>query len=257
MQYDPIKDIFNKAIGFFPPFRKLFYAGLDLFILRQRYVKREIRKYISDGDLFYDAGAGFCQYSDFVLNNYPKTKVFAVDLKDDYLRKYSHSADDRFYFQHADLQEFVPKQKYNMAIAIDILEHIIDDRAALENIHEALAANGILIISSPSDLDEAARFTAEHVRPGYDKNELQEKLNEAGFEVIDIYYSYGKFGALSWQMLIKHPLLMLKKNKLLALLLPFYYLIAYPIAEIMMQYDLRHHNKSGNGLIAIARKESI
>lgn len=257
MQYDPIKDIFDKAIGFFPPFRKLFYGGLDLFILRQRYVKREIRKYLSDGDLFYDAGAGFCQYSDFVLKNYPKTKVFAVDLKDDYLRKYSQNAGERFYFQHADLQEFIPKKKYNMAIAIDILEHITDDCAALANIHEALAPKGILIISSPSDLDEAARFTAEHVRPGYDISDLEGKLIDAGFEVIDIYYSYGKLGALSWKMLIKHPLLLLKKHKLFALLLPFYYLIAYPIAEIMMQFELRHHNKSGNGLIAIARKESI
>lgn len=257
MQYDPIKDIFNKAISFFPPFRRLFFGAMDLLLLRQRYVKKEIRKYLNDGDLFYDAGAGFCQYSDFVLKNYPKSKVFAVDLKDDYLREYSLHAGDRFYFKHADLQEFIPKKKYKMAIAIDILEHILNDEAAISNIYQALAAGGTLIISSPSDLDEAARFTAEHVRPGYGKEELESKLGAAGFEIIDIYYSYGKYGALSWKILIQRPLKMLRVNKFFAFLLPFYYIIFYPIAELLMQIDIRLNNKSGNGLIAIARKESI
>ncbi|MFW5628581.1 MAG: class I SAM-dependent methyltransferase [Candidatus Cloacimonadaceae bacterium] len=257
MQYDPIKDIFNKAIGFFPPFRRLFFRGMDLLLLRQRYVKKEIREYLKDGDLFYDAGAGFCQYSDFVLRNYPKSKVFAVDLKDDYLREYSLHADDRFYFKCADLQEFTPKKKYKVAIAIDILEHIPEDRAAISNIYEALSPGGTLIISSPSDLDEAARFTAEHVRPGYSKEELEDKLREAGFEIIDIYYSYGKYGALSWKILIQRPLKMIRASKFFALLLPFYYIIFYPIAELLMQMDLRRKNKQGNGLIAIARKESI
>lgn len=257
MQYDPIKDIFHKAIKLYPPFRRLFYKGMDIFLLRQRYVKKEIKSIFEDGDILYDAGAGFCQYSDYILRKYPKSKVFAVDLKDHYLKEYAQSADDRFYYKPANLETFTPQKKYNMAIAIDILEHIEDDIAVISHIYDALKPGGVLIISSPSDLDEAARFTAEHVRPGYNKVELETKLTAAGFSIAKSYFSYGKFGAKSWQLLIRRPLTLFKKSKAYALLLPLYYLIIYPIAELYMQIDLRVNNAQGNGLIVVARKEKV
>lgn len=258
MEYDPIKNRVASAITLFPLLRKCMYRALDAMLLRQRYVKREISNYFPKQEAFsfYDAGAGFCQYSWFVLSNWPKAKVFATDLKTDYLASFAgfaaKQAPKRFSYKSADLQTFTPENRYQLCIAIDILEHIEDDRAALRNFNTALAPEGILIISTPSDTDEAAKFTSEHVRPGYAKQELEDKLHESGFELVKSIYTYGKYGSLAWKMMMKFPLKIAGK-KALALLLP-YYLLVYPLAEILMQMDIRCDNHSGTGILIVAQK---
>jgi SAM-dependent methyltransferase len=254
MHYDPIKDAFARYIAIFPAFRSLFYLALDMLLLRQHYVKRAIHKHFKDGDTFYDAGAGFCQYSAYILKKYPRSKAFAVDLKTDYLDSFARFNKQRFSWQHADLQSFVPEDKFNMAIAIDILEHIEDDVSAIKNLHTALLEGGLLIISTPSDLDEAAKFTAEHVRPGYSKHDLEQKIVKCGFSLLSSEYSYGFWGALSWRLLVKLPLSIFSKSKLSALLWPFYYFVSFIPAQLMMLLDIHIPKAKGTGIIIIARK---
>lgn len=254
MRYDPLKDRIFGIISLFPGLRELFFALLDRLLLRQRYVKREIVAFAKEGMSFYDAGAGFCQYSRFVLKKYPLARVFATDLKTEYLKSFAAFNTGSFSYQSADLQSFIPRSRYDMAIAIDILEHIQDDEAAIQNLYSALKNNGILIVSTPSDLDEASRFTEEHVRPGYQKEELEAKLRSAGFEIEKSLYSYGIFGAASWRLMLKYPLQMLNKSRLNIIWLPFWYLAVYPLSEILMQWDMKRKNSKGNGIIIVARK---
>lgn len=262
MRYDPIKDLAARLISFHPAFRELFFRGLDLLLLRQRYVKREINALFPIGTQFqhYDAGAGFCQYSWYSLKRWPKAKVFATDLKRDYLADFSEYASQkfpgRFFWKSADLQVFKPQRRYDLVTAIDILEHIPDDRAVLANFHAALKEGGTLLISVPSDTDEAAKFTSEHVRPGYSKQDLEQKLIESGFELEKLIHSYGTCGSLSWRLLMKYPLSLLNRSKAFMLFLPFWYLLVFPIAELLMRRDLSLENSSGTGLIAVARKPS-
>lgn len=260
MEYDPLKDRVASLIQVFPGARELFYRALDMLLLRQRYVKRCLAKYIDpDNDFrYHDAGAGFCQYSWHVLKSQPRAKVFASDLKRKYLEDFSHYAQQkfpgRFSWQTADLQTFQPRNSYKLVTAIDIMEHIPDDLAVLKNFHASMAEGGILIISTPSDTDEAAKFTEEHVRPGYNKAELEQKLLDSGFEILESIYSYGTWGSLSWRLLMKYPLSLLGKSKLFLAILPFWYLLVFPTAELLMRLDLKSCNKTGTGLIVVARK---
>jgi SAM-dependent methyltransferase len=260
MQYDPIKNSMAWGIELFPPLRKLFFCILDLVLLRQWYVKRSIKKlFPSDYPIrFYDAGAGFCQYSDFILSNWQSSIAFALDLKTDYVEAYAHFASNeygkRFSWVGGDLVTYQPRHSYNLIAAIDILEHIENDQQVLHNFYQCLSPGGKLIISTPSDLDEAARFTAEHVRPGYNPQELKDKLLAAGFFIIIFGYSYGKWGKLSWLLTMKKPLQLIAISKLMILLLPVYYIFTYPLAWLLMQVDIRMDNKSGNGLIVVAEK---
>ncbi len=260
MRYDPLKDLAARFIRLHPRFRELFFRGLDLLLLRQRYVKREMDTLFPTGTKFwhYDAGAGFCQYSWHSLKRWPRAKVFATDLKRDFLADFAGFAKrefpGRFYWQCADLQTFTPQRKYDLVTAIDILEHIPNDMAVLANFHAALKEGGALIISVPSDTDEAAKFTSEHVRPGYSKQDLQEKLINSGFEVEKLIHSYGTWGSLSWRLLMKYPLSLLDKSRIFLAFLPFWYLAVFPIAELMMRADMKRENHSGTGLIAVARK---
>ena len=116
MKYDKVKDKFALAIDKFPVFRKLFYLLLDMLLLRQRYVKREIKKYFSAQKplRFYDAGAGFGQYSYFILKKFKKAKVHAVDLKTDYMDSFAHYAEEvgweDFTARQADLTKYTQKK---------------------------------------------------------------------------------------------------------------------------------------------------
>lgn len=258
MQYDKIKDKFAGWIDKFPIFRKLFYIALDILLLRQWYVKREIKKHFSKNQSisFYDAGAGFGQYSYFILKHFKKAKVHAVDIKTDYMNSFVRYATKHrwtdFTAQQVDLTAYIPKDKFNLILAIDILEHIENDEQVLKNFRQVLDKNGKLMISSPSNFDESAKFTEEHVRPGYSKEEILSKLERAGFKLVSFKYSYGKWGHLAWLLTMKYPMSMLGISKLFFLLLPFYYLLFYPLSALFMLFDLNSKNKTGTGVIVVA-----
>jgi len=258
MKYDSVKDKLAYLIDKFPALRKMFYFFLDMLLLRQWYVKREIKKHFPQRHslYFYDAGAGFGQYSYFILKNFKNSQVRAVDLKTDYMESFSKYAQKKawkgFQAKQADLVEYVPNQHFDLIIAVDILEHIEEDEKVLENFRKVLKKEGKLIISSPSNFDESAKFTAEHVRPGYSKEDICSKLENAGFKINSFEYSYGKFGHLYWILALKFPLLLISFSKFFSLFLPLYYLIFYPISFIFMLFDYYSKNKIGTGIIVVA-----
>ncbi|HHZ15235.1 MAG TPA: methyltransferase domain-containing protein [Candidatus Cloacimonetes bacterium] len=260
MQYEPIKDRIASLLNGCAYFRVLLYKKLDLLLLRQRYVKSAIDRHLKHGlrQRVYDAGAGYCQYSWHILQRWSEARVFALDLKVDYIRDFAAwlKCEDRkrFSFTRGDLQTYRPKNSYNLILAIDILEHIPDDMAVLAGFYNCLEKGGNLIISTPSDTDEAAKFTAEHVRPGYSIQELVSKLETAGFEIVEKRYSYGFWGSLAWRLSIRNPLRLINKSKLYLAVLPFYLLAVLPFTTLFNHLDMKWENKSGTGIIIVAEK---
>ncbi len=258
MHYDKLKNNFAFLIEKLPFLRILFYKLLDLLLLRQWYIKAKIRKYfpIWFPLRFYDAGAGFGQYSYFVLQNWKRAEVLAVDIKTAYMDSFSRYAGRKgwrnFSCQQADLVDYKPDKKFDSIIAVDILEHIENDVQVLRNFRKVLDKKGKLIISSPGNFDESAKFTEEHVRAGYSREEITSKLEKAGFKIVSFEYSYGKFGQVYWKLCLKYPLSLIGRNKLFALVLPFYYLIFYPVSYLFMYLDFKTKNKMGNGIVVVA-----
>ncbi|MDD2650950.1 MAG: class I SAM-dependent methyltransferase [Candidatus Cloacimonadales bacterium] len=260
MKYDPIKNIFAKAIDKNNVARNLFYRALDLLILRQWYVKKYIKMFFKTNDsfTFYDAGAGFCQYTDFVMKRYKNAKIVSMDLKSDYMKSYQRSLNkdqlSRIKVFEGDLQSFVSPEKTDLVIAIDILEHIENDISVLNNFYKSMNNKALLITSTPSNLDKAAAFTAEHVRPGYSPEDLQNKLLNAGFKIKEIRYSYGFWGKIYWNLGMKLPLQILSISKYFLIFMPVYFIVFMPFNLLFMLLDLMIINKAGNGIICIAEK---
>ena len=289
MLYEPTKEKIAKFIGDNRFYRKVFYVLLDIFILRQWYVKRVIKKYISQNKeiLFFDAGAGFCQYSDFVLSKYKNARVCAVDLniksagngvicsalgtRETFLNiatfpeaerinpfptegKSFLETQSRIVFVQANLESFkLTVEKADFVIAIDILEHIPDDISVLRNFYESMNEEGYLLISTPSNLDSAAAFTEEHVRLGYSLEELTEKVETRGFTVIEHKYSYGFWGKLYWKLIMRNGVI-IANNKILWVVLPIYLALVFLPSLVFMLLDMMCKNKSGNGIILVAKK---
>jgi len=270
IEYDPVKDKFARIIKNSRFLRRVFYFLLDLFFLRSWHLRRLIR---ATGDRLdqkgewslLDAGSGFGQYDRFILKQFDRVTVDSVDVKEDYLLDNRHYfqgevAEGRIRFYTADLLEFQSDQTFDMAICIDVLEHIEDDVKVMKNIADSLRTDGYFLMHSPShyseeDGDEDTTFVGEHARPGYSKREISEKLKAAGLQPESVHYTYGFWGHKAWILSVKWPMIWFNKMGLAAaIVLIFYYPVVLPFCLLMNRADLHTKNRKGNGIYALARK---
>lgn len=262
MQYDNIKRSLGNVFNRNPFLRKCFYGLLNLLLLRAWHIKKELRRLRkilpADADIL-DAGAGFGQYTYYMSKLGKGWQITAVDVKseqaDDCNRFFAQiGRSNRVRFVVADLTEFREPDKYSLAISVDVMEHILDDVAVFANIYASLKENGILLISTPSDQggsdadEHHGSFIEEHVRDGYNIDEICDKLSSVGFSKIEAKYTYGRPGHISWLLSMKYPMLMLGASKLFFMLLPFYYLVIFPFCLLLNCMDINTVHKSGTGL---------
>jgi len=264
MQYDPIKRSLGKVFNSTPFLRILFYRLLDLLLLRSWHIRKEIRRLNRSGFApsdIGDAGSGFGQYVYYLSRKYTEARITGMDIKQEQVDDCNHffkaiGKEERVRFEFADLTGMDKNESYDLVLCVDVLEHIEDDRKVMENICQALRPGGVLLISTPSDQggsdvhhDQDESFIEEHVRDGYGMGEIREKLTTAGFSEVNVRYSYGRPGKLSWKLSMKYPIQLSNISKLFLLVLPIYYLVVYPICFILNLADTLVEHPSGTGLI--------
>ena len=271
MQYDNIKRSLGSIFNRNPFLRKCFYAMLDLLLLRAWHIKKELRrlrKTLPADASVLDAGAGFGQYVYYMSKLGRRWQIKAVDVKaeqvDDCNRFFAQTGrSDRVRFEIADLSVFCEPEQYHLAISIDVMEHIPDDVAVFRNIFTSLKPGGRLLISTPSDLggsdagNHHDSFIDEHVRDGYNADEIRTKLSEAGFSKIEVRYTYGRPGHISWLLSMKYPMLMLGISKFFFILLPFYYLVTFPFCLTLNWLDVCLRHRAGTGLMVLATRHHL
>ncbi|MFT3884712.1 MAG: class I SAM-dependent methyltransferase [Flavobacteriales bacterium] len=259
--------VFNST----PALRKLFYRLLDLLLLRAWHIHKELRPWArtqrtrTDGVHIYDAGAGYGQYSYWLSGFDPRWRITAIDVKEEQV------ADCNAFFQRigrpqvkflvGDVTRFTDPAAFDLVVCVDVMEHILEDEAALRCYSTSLKPGGMLIISTPSDQggsdvhgEDEQSFIEEHVRDGYNIDDIRAKCLRNGFSRVEARYSYGAPGKISWKLSMKWPLLMLNASRLFFIVLPFYYLIAYPIAYVLNWSDVYTTHRTGTGLIVKAWK---
>ena len=269
MKYDPIKkslgNVFNKK----PFLRKIFYKMLDVLLLRAWHIKKElkfVRKEVEENANVLDAGAGFGQYVYYMSSFAKKWKITGVDIKEEQIEDCNNffkaiNRSDRVKFEMADLTRLPKKEPYDLIVCVDVMEHIEEDVKVFENYASVLKNKGILLISTPSDQggsdvhdDHEESFIDEHVRDGYNIDEIKQKIIGSGFSSVEAKYSYGWPGKISWRLSMKIPISMLNISKLFFILIPFYYLMTFPFCLLLNMLDVNGSYKTGTGLIVKAVK---
>ncbi len=274
MQYDPIKKSLGKVFNKTPFLRILFYKLLDLLLLRSWHIRKEIRLWASEigkvnpGKTRYilDAGSGFGQYTYFLSNLNRQWFVDAVDVKDEQIEDcnkfFTRINRKNVLFENADLTCFSKPDRFDLVLSVDVMEHIAEDELVFRNFYDCLTQSGMLLISTPSDQggsdvhdhNDEGSFIDEHVRDGYNMNDIQLKLKQAGFRKTEAKYSYGAPGKIAWNLSMKYPILLLGASKIFFIFLPFYYLITFPVAFLCNWLDTNINHKTGTGLIVKAWK---
>ncbi len=274
MQYDPIKRSLGKFFNKSPYLRILFYKLLDVLLLRAWHIHYALDKWKDErgnrpADIL-DAGSGFGQYSYYLAFMNRGNHVTGVDVKEEQIEDCNKFFDTvcrkgRVHFEVADLTSFVRPDSYDLALSVDVMEHILEDEKVFANIYNSLREGGTLLISTPSDkggsdADEHEHdgnvhgFIDEHVRDGYNIKDIQDKLHRAGFSKVKAKYTYGNSGHVSWILSMKWPISMLNVSKAFFIILPFYYIIVFPFCLILNLADLYGYHESGTGLMVKAVK---
>lgn len=273
MQYDPIKRSLGKVFNATPVLRVIFYKLLDILLLRSWYIRRELNRWNASlggkSASVLDAGSGFGQYTHRMAKLNESHRITGVDVKEEQMADCNAffaklGMGHRVKFEVQDLTKYVQPESFDLILSVDVMEHILEDRQVFSNFYASMRKGGTLLISTPSDLggsdsdehddDHAHGFIDEHVRDGYNIEDIKEKLAMAGFGNIDALYSYGTPGHISWVLSMKLPIMALNVTKLLFILLPFYYLAVFPFCLLLNIADLLTRHKAGTGLIVKAQK---
>ncbi|MGD0583719.1 MAG: class I SAM-dependent methyltransferase [Bacteroidales bacterium] len=270
MRYEPIKRslgrLFRKSIIL----KKLLYFLLDLLLLRSWHVRKALKRVgpsLPHDASVLDAGSGFGQYTWRMSSKHQGWKIKGIDINRDDIAECNEffsrtGRSGRVVFEQGDLTALDEKERYDLVITVDVMEHIADDEKVFAGFSRAMKNGGILIISTPSDKggsdvhDHAGTsFIDEHVRDGYGREEIISRLEHADFKGVNVAYTYGKAGTLSWRLSMKYPVKMLNLSYLFFIFLPFYYLIAFPVAFVLNIIDVNTYNVSGTGLLVTAEKK--
>ncbi len=273
MHYDPIKRQLGNLFNRTPFLRKMFYHLLDLLLLRAWHVKKALQEFkISNpaGKLnILDAGSGFGQYCYRISRMFPDAEILGVDVKQEQIDDCNLffrqiGKDGLVTFEIADLTQYQAVSQYHLILSVDVMEHILEDEQVFANFSESLKPGGLLLISTPSDQGgsdsdhheegDVHGFIEEHVRDGYNKEDIIRKLLKAGFSRVEVSYTYGRYGSAAWKLSMKFPILLLGFSKIFYLILPFYYLVVFPFCAFLNFIDVKSHNKTGTGLLVTACK---
>ena len=82
-----------------------------------------------------------------------------------------------------DLSMF-PADSYDVAALLDVLEHVVDDKASLAALYSRLKPGGALVLTVPANpWMWSAHDVAHHHHRRYRKREIEALAKEAGFEI--------------------------------------------------------------------------
>lgn len=204
-----------------------------------------------------DAGCGPGIFTFELAKRLPQSTVTGVDIDDGLLETNTQIARtialNNCRFEHLDLTTMDTPERFDLILSVDNLEHIEDDDNVLRRFYHALTADGELIIHVPGLYRRwyffgwAENFYVKgHFRPGYTKEQLQEKLQRAGFAIRDMYYTYGWIETITnnisyWVTRAE------MKNK-------YFYALIFPFLNIASYFGKSSRPAKGAGVLAIAYK---
>ena len=253
----------------------------------------------TDAKQILDAGCGSGVFAFTLAKHLPQKVVVGLDVDPNYyhqcLTKKEHFHRYNTRFTLSSLTQPLGEGLYDIVYSVDVLEHIADDGMALRNIHASLKLEGYLILHVPrarpthvfritDKLADEIGQRAHHVRDGYEPSPLCSQVEEAGFEVTNVYSTFAKCrGGLAWEIytilmnrIILLPLALLYKltaklrfSKEVPLAPPRWYVLTekvarsafgnlyIPIGLLFGFFDIaaRDSNQDGQGILLVARKK--
>jgi len=211
-----------------------------------------------------DAGCDDGTITILLARKYPKWEIIGIDKNEGAIRaaKYRKCLYQikNVHFVQADLLELEGSSfcegNFDLVTSLDVLEHIENDIFLLKKFNRLLRQEGILILHVPAK-DQSHflrkpyfRSHPDHIRSGYTKKEIIDKVVKAGFNIYSLRRTFGAAATLGCD--IENYLTVYRKATLLLSLVKISLL---PLLHFLVQLDLLCSSKTGNGIMIKALKE--
>jgi len=147
-------------------------------------------KRIAPARIVLNAGAGEGLFSALLLKESGAARVIEIDYS--YATWSRKTADRRQLVMGASLTAIpIKASAFDLIVCTEVLEHIADDGAALDELRRVLAPGGGLLIAVPTP---PAVYDPNHVREGYTVECLTQMLRVRGLEIVETAFCmYGGF----------------------------------------------------------------
>ncbi|NTW88090.1 MAG: class I SAM-dependent methyltransferase [Desulfobulbaceae bacterium] len=199
---------------FHPAYSSIERAYIGLFGVPV--VGLRIRARILDGFLpdnlvpghILDAGSGPGVLSFLLARRFPAADVLGIDSEPSAVEASQRIAREsqvkNVMFEIGDLLNLPANGHFDLVTCVDILEHVADDKAAVESLYGAIRPGGTLFLHVPALYRRYPVFgkrlnfeVPTHVRPGYEIDKIVSMVKDAGFAVIKSGYTFGFFETLA------------------------------------------------------------
>jgi 2-polyprenyl-3-methyl-5-hydroxy-6-metoxy-1,4-benzoquinol methylase len=205
-----------------------------------------------------DVGCAQGHYSVRIARRYPNSRVKGTDLNKEKLDtailvKKTFGLKN-LNFEQTDVCTSNAKDKYDLVLLLQVIEHLENDRMALGRIRQVIDGKGHLIITAPNIHSSIVEWNKRHLtvaghwRDGYSDNELARKVTEANFKIEEIRHISGTIGQL-----------VEKLETYFKLNLPLLFPLCYPFFHLLSFFDdvftaRGERNASGILIVAVAKE---
>lgn len=179
------------------------YVGTELYALAEaknyyRWVVSQFAPFL--GKRVIEIGAGIGTFSLSILTHTTVSELVMVEPGDNLfpLLQKRFAGEPRVRIIHGYFQDLDPSASADSVVLVNVLEHVAEDRALLNDVHEVLLPGGTLLLLVPAlsviygTLDEAFGHYRRYSVPS-----LADKLQEAGFQILLLSY-FNLPGILGW-----------------------------------------------------------
>lgn len=189
-----------------------------------------------------DAGCANGLYSFYFARKYPASRIDGYDIEESRAREAQKVADDlgysRLAFHCQDLSDFSEQKKADLLVCFETIQYIPDDRGLVVKFRCALHNGGILILHAPAQHGLRGNKNGDHF---YDRDSLRTLLEENGFRIEKLSYTFGRYEAFLSDLYSK--------------IVPrcaFAVLLTYPVLLFLIQF-LKVFRPEGRYVVAVAR----
>ncbi len=151
----------------------------------------------SPKDKILEVGCGvgyFCE----LLNKYG-VEISGIDISPDSIASCKNNIEGNFYVGDAESLTF-EDESFDKLLCTEVLEHVENDKIALEGMFRVLKPNGYLVMTIPTQdgifgakikniMHVHGEGPGKHEREGYSKKEIIELVESTGFKVDKIRYT--------------------------------------------------------------------
>jgi len=245
----------------YSPMQRVYIRLLGVPIVGLRIRARNIFSLIPRGRSYreiLDAGCGLGVFSFRLARLFPQANVLGIDLIGSMVQSAEHISKKagipNVRFHAADIADMKGERQFDLAVCVDILEHIEDDDAALQALYRVLRDGGVLVLHVPTLYrrypvwKKSLNFDVEtHVRPGYELRDILQKVERAGFSILENGYTYGFLETLA-----NNASYMITRARMQN---KYLYAMAFPFLNTLSWFGARARPKElGAGIYVVAER---